>query len=181
MVKKCLPGVICFDISTMWMYAALAVVITSVFFYLRQNTVPEQKVIVVHQQQAPIMMPQQQQYQQQVVNDTDVRPPIRSYNRSRRGAVQQIGILTAEGGSSSAASPDRTILPLFGRELDVRRSRWNYYTRTDGFNPVQVPVRVGNRLCDDDTNGCNEVFSDDTVHVPALGRSFKASVYKVVF
>ena len=178
MVKKCLPGVICFDISTMWMYAALAVVITSVFFYLRQNTAPEQKVIVVHQQQGPIMMPQQQQ---QVVNDTDVRPPIRSYNRGRRGAVQQIGILTAEGGSSSAASPDRTILPLFGRELDVRRSRWNYYTRTDGFNPVQVPVRVGNRLCDDDTNGCNEVFSDDTVHVPALGRSFKASVYKVVF
>jgi hypothetical protein len=34
-------------------------------------------------------------------------------------------------------------------------------------------------MCDDDTNGCNEVFSDDTVHVPALSRSFKASVYKV--
>lgn len=98
------------------------------------------------------------------------------------GPIQQIGILTGEGGSSSSAAPDRTILPLFGRELDSRRSKWNYYTRTDGVNPVQVPVRVGNRSCDDDRNGCNEVFSDDSVHVPALGRSFKATIYnKTIF
>jgi hypothetical protein len=94
------------------------------------------------------------------------------------GPIQQVGILTAEGGSSNSAAPDRTILPLFGRELDPRRSRWNYYTRTDGTNPVQVPVRVRNRLCDDDTNGCDEVYNDDSVHVPALGRSFKATVYR---
>jgi hypothetical protein len=94
------------------------------------------------------------------------------------GPYQQVGILTAEGGSSSSAAPDRTILPLYGRELDPRRSRWNYYTRTDGANPVQVPVRVGNRVCDDDTNGCNELSSTDSVHVPVLGRSFKATVYR---
>ncbi len=91
---------------------------------------------------------------------------------------QQVGVLVAEGGSSSSAAPDRTLLPLYGRELDPRRSRWNYYTRTDGANPVQVPVRVKNRVCDDDTNGCDEVYSDDSVHVPALGRSFKATVYR---
>jgi hypothetical protein len=91
---------------------------------------------------------------------------------------QQVGILTAEGGSSSSASPDRTILPLYGRELDSRRGRWNYYTRTDGVNPVQVPVRVRNRICDDDTNGCDEVSDGDGIHVPALGRAFKATVYR---
>lgn len=94
------------------------------------------------------------------------------------GPVQQVGILAAEGGSSSSAAPDRTILPLFGRELDSRRGRWNYYTRTDGSNPVQVPVRVRNRVCDDDTNGCEEVYNDDSVHVPALGRNFKATIYR---
>jgi hypothetical protein len=94
------------------------------------------------------------------------------------GPVQQIGILTAEGGSANSAAPDRTVLPLFGREMDPRRGRWNYYTRTDGTNPVQVPVRFRNRLCDDDTNGCEEVSNDDAVHVPALGRSFKATVYR---
>ena len=99
-------------------------------------------------------------------------------SRGPLGPIQQVGILTAEGGSSNSAAPDRTILPLFGREMDSRRSRWNYYTRTDGTNPVQVPVRVRNRLCDDDTNGCDEVYNDDSVHVPALGRSFKATVYR---
>jgi hypothetical protein len=111
---------------------------------------------------------------------SDIPPPPFQYP-TPRGAILQVGILTAEGGSANSAAPDRTILPLFGRELDSRRGRWNYYTRTDGTNPVQVPVRVGNRLCDDDTNGCNEVYSDDSVHVPALGRSFKTTVYRSSF
>ena len=111
---------------------------------------------------------------------SDIPPPPFQYP-TPRGGILQVGILTAEGGSANSAAPDRTILPLFGRELDSRRGRWNYYTRTDGTNPVQVPVRVGNRLCDDDTNGCNEVYSDDSVHVPALGRSFRSTIYKSSF
>ena len=105
-------------------------------------------------------------------------PQIRNRGQNP-GPYTQVGILTGAGGSSSSAAPDRTILPLFGRELDPRKSKWNYYTRTDGTNPVQVPVRVGNRVCDDDRNGCNEVYSNDTVHVPALGRAFTATVYRV--
>lgn len=146
------------------------------------------KVYVV---QAPAQS--QNQVQSQVQNQnihSIVRPdlypePVQRFNlgfgvhtRGAVGPIQQVGILTGEGGSSSSAAPDRTILPLYGRELDVRRGRWNYYTRTDGTNPVQVPVRVKNRVCDDDTNGCDEVYSDDPVHVPALGRSFKATVYR---
>ena len=170
MSKKCPPGVICTDRSTLWLFVlVVAATVGLILWFSPQNTVPRQetKTVYVMQQQPRVPEP-----------EVNVRPPIRQYNRGG-GPIQQIGILTGEGGSSSSAAPDRTILPLFGRELDVRRSRWNYYTRTDGFNPVQVPVRVGNRMCDDDTNGCNEVFSDDTVHVPALSRSFKASVYKV--
>ena len=125
---------------------------------------------------SPAPAPIQKIYMMQPPNQVQLPEPLQRY--PNRGAPVQIGILTAEGGSSSSAAPDRTILPLFGRELDSRRSRWNYYTRTDGTNPVQVPVRVGNRVCDDDTNGCNEVYSDDSVHVPALGRSFKATVYR---
>ena len=107
-------------------------------------------------------------------------PSVRTRTQ-QAGPMQQVGILTGEGGSSNSAAPDRTILPLYGRELDPRRSKWNYYTRTDGTNPVQVPVRVGNRTCDDDRNGCNEVSSNDDVHVPALGRAFKATIYSKSF
>ena len=107
-----------------------------------------------------------------------LRGPVTIQTRPGNGRYEQIGILTGEGGSSGSAAPDRTILPLFGRELDSRRGKWNYFTRTDGNNPVQVPVRYRNRICDDEMVGCDEVSSDDQVHVPSLGRSFAATVYR---
>ena len=173
MSKKCPPGFICTDRYTIWLFVLVVAATVGLILWFAP-----QKTVHVPQKEEPRTVYVMQQQPRMPEPEVNVRPPIRQYNRGG-GPIQQIGILTGEGGSSSSASPDRTILPLFGRELDVRRSRWNYYTRTDGFNPVQVPVRVGNRMCDDDTNGCNEVFNDDSVHVPALGRSFKASVYKV--
>jgi len=175
-MKKCPPGFICTDRSTIWLAVVVAVFVGATAFYFAPARAPVPAPVKQQQQPIYIMQPPVQHVQQiQRIQDP---PPIRRYNT---GAVQQVGILTAQGGSSSSAAPDRTILPLFGRELDVRRGRWNYYTRTDGSNPVQVPVRFGNRQCDDTYNGCNEVYDDDAVHVPALGRSFKASIYKVAF
>jgi len=106
------------------------------------------------------------------------RGPMTVATRPGGDRYQQVGILTGAGGSSGSAAPDRTILPLFGRELDSRRGKWNYFTRTDGNNPVQVPVRYKNRVCDDEMVGCDEVSNDDQVHVPSLGRSFGATVYR---
>ena len=114
----------------------------------------------------------------QPVGIMGIRAPITLPTRPGSGRYEHIGILTGEGGSSGSAAPDRTILPLFGRELDSRRGKWNYFTRTDGNNPVQVPVRYRNRICDDEMVGCEEVSSDDQVHVPSLGRSFAATVYR---
>lgn len=191
--SRCPPGFVCTDNSTLWLVLLLVAVAAAAAFWfspmlLRSPTEEkEPRVIVIQQPQPQITeRPLYSDMQQQL--RPDLYPePVQRYgfpgivglaSRGPVGPIQQVGILTAEGGSSSSAAPDRTILPLFGRELDSRRSRWNYYTRTDGSNPVQVPVRVQNRVCDDDTNGCNELYSDDTVHVPALGRSFKATVYR---
>jgi Family of unknown function (DUF5755) len=176
-MKKCPTGFICTDKTMIWLVVFVVVVVLGAVVYLAPRL----------QKQPPQQQPQQShvyimsQPQPQMQSQIQMQPPLRLLPGARAGAIQQVGILTADGGSSSSAAPDRTILPFFGRELDARRSRWNYYTRTDGTNPVQVPVRVGNRTCDDDTNGCNEVFNDDSVYVPALGRSFKASIYKVAF
>jgi hypothetical protein len=142
------------------------------------------KIIVV-QQPTPSVAPLPPSNQQTIRPDLYPEPVRRGgygipalATRNSAGPVQQVGILTAEGGSASSAAPDRTIIPLFGRELDARRGKWSYYTRTDGANPVQVPVRYRKRLCDDDTNGCDEISNDDPVHVPALGRNFTATVYR---
>jgi hypothetical protein len=103
--------------------------------------------------------------------------PINQATRGVPDQYQQVGVLTAPGGSETSASPSRTILPLFGRKLITNRDRWNYYTRTDGINPVQVPVEFKRRKCDDDT-GCDEVMDGDSVAVPILGQSYVASVYR---
>jgi hypothetical protein len=195
MAKRCPRGFVCTDTPTMIVVILVLVALTAgVMWFSGQQTPTEPQkqnpqVIVVqtpnqNQNQNPSFFPS-------VGNQQFIRPdlypePVRrgggfaglATRPIGAGPVQQIGILTGEGGSANSAAPDRTILPLFGREMDPRRGRWNYYTRTDGSNPVQVPVRFRNRLCDDDTNGCEEVSNDDAVHVPALGRSFKATVYR---
>ena len=143
---------------------------------IRPQTQTQTQPVIVLKQEA------QREYQPPMYPEPIRRLGIPDFvGRRTLGPIVQVGILTAEGGSANSAAPDRTILPLFGRELDSRRSRWNYYTRTDGTNPVQVPVRVANRVCDDDTHGCNEVYSGDTVHVPVLGRSFTTTIYRTSF
>ena len=192
MPRKCPKGFVCTDNSTMWIvvFGIVCVIgaigIAAYFMPKAPASAPAAPKVYVVQAPAAEMPAAQQSVRPDLYPEPVMRTgiygvpgiPALASRYGPVGPVQQVGILTAEGGSSSSAAPDRTILPLYGRELDVRRGRWNYYTRTDGSNPVQVPVRVGNRICDDDMNGCNEVYSDDTVHVPALGRSFKTTVYR---
>jgi hypothetical protein len=103
--------------------------------------------------------------------------PINAQTRGIPETYQQIGVITAPGGTSMSATPNRTILPLFGRALDSARNKWNYYTRTDGMNPVQVPVQFKKRNCDDEY-GCDEILDGDSVGVPIMGESFTANIYK---
>lgn len=103
--------------------------------------------------------------------------PINVQTQGLPDSFQQMGVLTAPGGTETSASPTRTILPLFGRRTIYNRDKWNYYTRTDGINPVQVPVQFKRRNCDDDT-GCDEVLDGDSVGCPVLGQSYIANVYR---
>jgi hypothetical protein len=142
-------------------------------------TQPKPTIVILkdsQQQQGgilPTMLPPEQQY----ITAPDIRGlmPINVSTRGLPESYQQIGVLTAPGGTDTSASPTRTILPLFGRAID--RNRWNYYTRTDGLNPVQVPVQFKRRNCDD-TNGCDEIMEGDSVAIPVMGQAYTASVYR---
>jgi len=70
------------------------------------------------------------------------------------------------------------VLPLYGRRTFTGSSdRWNYYTRTDTYNPVPVPIRYKNRDCLDDV-GCPEVYSGESVHVEDLGTNGKVRLFR---
>ena len=181
--QRCPTGVICTDWTTVVMISIL-ILGSCIFAYMflvknerpvnNRNERQSEKIIIVQS-------PSQQRQPPSVYAEPTLRYPIglpTELSRGPVGAYGQVGIMTGEGGSSSSAAPDRTILPLYGREIDARRGRWNYYTRTDGANPVQVPVRYKNRVCDDDVNGCDEIFNDESVHVPSLGRAFKTTIYR---
>ncbi len=195
----CPPGVWCMDTTTV----VFALLLLGILAYLAyQHCTPAKPTVVVVPSPAPpaisVSMPTMRQqadprfsplapersYDTPIdfANSPPLPPgigavPINVATRGVPEQFQQIGVLTAPGGSETSASPTRTILPLFGRKAATNRDRWNYYTRTDGMNPVQVPVEFQRRKCDDD-NGCQEITDGDSVAVPILGQSYIANVYR---
>lgn len=190
---SCPPGVLCMDNSVFILIgiSLIALIIGAVIYF--KSLKPATPVVIVRPEirtTAPQVaqvndprfapLPPEQMYN----NPPDLRGfpsrtgmiPINTSTRGIPDMFQQIGVLTAPGGSATSGSPDRTILPLFGRNID-NRNRWNYYTRTDGINPVQVPVQFKRRNCDDDL-GCEEITDGDSVGVPILGQSYTASIYR---
>jgi len=70
------------------------------------------------------------------------------------------------------------ILPLYGRRTAGGSDRWNYYTRTDTYNPVPVPVRFQRRDCMDDV-GCQEIMSGETIRIDAMKKEGTTDLYKM--
>lgn len=105
--------------------------------------------------------PPPQQQQQNI-------PPPRTVEVS----YTQIGILT-----SNETDKEPIVLPLFGRK--IRSDRWQYYTATDKTNMLRIPLRFGNRDCED-VIGCDEIYTGDKLFVEVYqGREFTATIYKV--
>lgn len=199
-LASCPPGVLCMDNSVLILATiALIGVVVGAFIYLKYYA-PEQKAPVVvvrpqihtpaHVQQPQLdprfapMSPEQSYSTPPDLRGFPSRPimagggaiPVNTTTRGIPDQFQQIGVLTAPGGSATSGAPNRTILPLFGRSID-NRNRWNYYTRTDGMNPVQVPIQFKRRNCDDDL-GCEEITDGDSVGVPVMGQSYTATIYR---
>ena len=85
---------------------------------------------------------------------------------------RQLGILTPLQGSSKD-----NILPLMGRPLYIRRSKFNYYTISNQHNNVKLPVTVKGRSALSDI-GVDELFSGDSVYVEGNNEAFKVTIYE---
>jgi hypothetical protein len=83
-------------------------------------------------------------------------------------SFQTIGLLKYPGGD---------LKPLYGRRTAGSNDRWNYYTRTDTYNPVPLPLRQGRRDCMEDT-GCQEVFDGDKLK-SLNGEEVGITLYKM--
>lgn len=104
--------------------------------------------------------------------DTSVWNPTTLPSIATQGlpeSFQAIGLLKYPGGD---------LKPLYGRRLAGSNDRWNYYTRTDTYNPVPLPLSQGRRDCMDDSAGCNEVFDGDTLK-SLNGEVVSVKLYKM--
>jgi hypothetical protein len=112
-------------------------------------------------------------------------PPERSYNsnysvpinvptRGFASSYQQVGVITSDTNQGSK------ILPLFGRQQWKGGNRWNFYTSTDQYNSLKLPIYSKKRDCQDQ-NGCDELYDGDDVVVPQYGENniFKVTMYKL--
>lgn len=94
--------------------------------------------------------------------------PINIPTRGYAGEFQQVGILVNDTNDK--------ILPLYGRHTYPGSSKWLYYTSTDKFREVKLPIFKNKRNCTEEY-GCDEIYDKDELTVPAYNEIFKVSLY----
>jgi len=72
---------------------------------------------------------------------------------------------------------DGKLLPLYGRRVASRADRFNYYTRTDTYNPVPLPIQYQKKDCQDPV-GCQELFDGEKVKISPTGEEATATLYR---
>jgi hypothetical protein len=93
--------------------------------------------------------------------------PINIPTQGLPESFQSVGMININGDA----------LPLYGRRTNASSNRWNYYTRTNTFNPVPIPLRISKRDCMDQV-GCDELMSGDNVNLEGLGQHGKVNMYR---
>lgn len=98
------------------------------------------------------------------------RIPINISTRGESETYRQIGVLN--NGDNSK------ILSLFGKATWRGSSKFLYYTQTDRFVSVNLPVYKNNKNCSHEY-GCDELFDQDIVTVPQLNEEFVVTIYPI--
>jgi hypothetical protein len=87
-------------------------------------------------------------------------------------SFRQVGILTP----MKRGSHDEKILVLMGRPLFSNRDKWQYYTMSDQFNSIKLPILVKKRSAMNEY-GVDSLSDNDVVFVQGYKQAFKATIY----
>ena len=106
--------------------------------------------------------------------------PINIHTRGYPSEYQQMGVLIEKGGNNKGHEKhnDKKILPLFGQETYPGSRLWNYFTKTDGYQSVKLPVMNRKKSCQGG-HGCDEIREDDEIRVKGYNKDFKANIYQL--
>lgn len=183
MVRSCPPGVICLTPNIITGAIILALAMITFMLYMKQDSQPHQIVQRIMQAQPEPVIVQasgDDRYtrapkpERHWMTQPDLPTGAEIYGKLPRiptrgipETYQSMGIITLGDGK---------VLPLYGRRTAGRSDRFQYYTRTDTYNPVQLPIKVKRRDCQDDV-GCDELYNDDEVNIASMGKG-KTTIYR---
>jgi len=100
------------------------------------------------------------------------RVPSTPFNIPTQGipeSYQSMGLIKTGNGQ---------MLPLYGRRSISSRDRYNYYTRTDTYNPIPIPITIKGRDCQDQV-GCPELYDGDSVRITPTKEEGEVTIYRV--
>jgi hypothetical protein len=81
----------------------------------------------------------------------------------------QVGFLTGTN--------KENIIPLYGRMIMANRNKWQYYTMSDKYHSIRLPISVGGKNASSEY-GCDEVGNGDTVYVEGYNAPFRVTLYE---
>lgn len=191
MAKKCPPGVICIENVTILFLVAIVGFVIMYYQYINNNAamiqsrnVRQPEKIIVKRE---FISPPPVYGRRQNVLSNPFTPPLRDggyfppsfpnqpgipINIKTHGFndhYRQVGLLTRLNGKE-------TMLPLMGRPLHTNRNKWQFYTMSDKFNSLKLPVSRNGRSCTNEY-GCDDLMNGDTVYVEGYNDAFKVTIY----
>ncbi len=194
-VKRCPPGVLCISPGFMTLLVVGSIVAFGFFLYQSTKmmaaataaaTATAGRSLISKEQPLSIQISTAQQggddrytrapkperhwaTEPEIPTNADIYGKLpRIPTRGLPETYQSMGVITMEDGA---------VLPLYGRRTASRSDRFQYYTRTDSYNPVQLPISYKRRDCQDDV-GCDELFNGESVTVSATNQKGRATIYR---
>lgn len=98
------------------------------------------------------------------------RLPINIRTRGNKDAYTLIGYLIEKNNDTKPA-----LLPVYGTQTYPRSSKWLYYTYTDQYNKIKLPIYNQKQQNCQNEYGCNELFENDEISINAYTNQF---IYK---
>jgi len=185
MGKRCPPGVICIENITIIFLITIVLLIFGYYSYVNRNTRTFNKRPEIIVRKEIINRPTRFGAPANVLMNPFAPPlrdggyfppgygerglPINIRTRGFSDHYRQVGLLTRLSGKE-------TMLPLMGRPLHTNRNKWQFYTMSDKFNSLKLPVSRNGRSCTNEY-GCDDLNNGDTVYVEGYNDAFKVTIY----
>ena len=102
--------------------------------------------------------------------------PINQKTRGENSSYIRIGSLH-EVSPLETSKP--VILPVYGSRTFPRSQKWQYYTFTDQYNKVKLPIYNEKQKNCQNEYGCDELESGDDISINAYSKNFTFQKYLV--